>query len=444
MSSLDQPKSPESPKPLTDRLDLSPGETAAPDEKRVAKRGETQKKLTLAERLDQTTLRIDRVLGQMKDKEGKTLTPADIDRIDPTALMDLELQMENRGLLAALFLKKEGQPPVFLEDYERLGTNVEQEFSPGSEFQVHFQNNRRAERTIGAGDMLPAQVRTIMVRSNDGEERIGTRRSSPRVGYYDKDGYMPVFTGDTIIIPTEEMIRSFEEKSGMTFAEDFRKVFRTREEVEAVREEEADSKRGFIDRVRSVIEKADKDFLGYINLEFKNEFGGNLESIDTDRPASAAEKEEIGLKMGLDSHELSVLQRLFEAIATQESSGKYEAVGTQILGGSYFGECAIGRYQIMPTNWRNWSKELAGEVLLPTAANQDLVAFMKMAEYMRNFRRLNDRDRIQMVAASWFGFGDRPAAQTPDELSSRRYYGMSPKKYASDVLGHYDNLELLS
>lgn len=401
------------------------------------------------EKKEQTNDRIWQAFERLSQDKKKEITPNDIASLDADDLMELELSDKGHGLLGALFLNKNGAPPLFFDDYERFNTNAELEFLPGDALNVDFHNNSRAEKIIGAGDILPPQIRVIMVQTKNGEKRMGVRSSSPRVGYYDEHGYMPIFSGDKIIIPDESQIKAYENETQMSSSTDLRHLYFTSEEVKDQSLDEEASKHTFIQRVRESKEKGEANFLQYLELEFSEFKGINDTDIDFNARPSEDEFHDIAVAQGITTEEFPMLMRLFDAISEKESNGHYDALGVQVFGGSYFGERALGRYQIMPTNWRNWSKELKSlsgnfipdtknGLMIPSARNQDLVAFMKMAEYFNRFGSLSEDDRVQMVAASWFG--NPTHALTPSSLSTRNYYGDSPKNYATTVLGLYDKI----
>ena len=59
------------------------------------------------------------------------------------------------------------------------------------------------------------------------------------------------------------------------------------------------------------------------------------------------------------------------ALGAVESNGRYEAVNST--------SGAIGKYQIMPTNWQAWSQQYLGDAnAAPTPANQETVARAKL------------------------------------------------------------------
>lgn len=97
---------------------------------------------------------------------------------------------------------------------------------------VDFEKNNDAEWNIGAGDLLPANVRKISVQSVKNGKTLtlrGERAPSenyphpPRVGYYEKandpKSYIPIFSGDEITIENV-----FDTKQMQKLDEDLKKV----------------------------------------------------------------------------------------------------------------------------------------------------------------------------------------------------------------------------
>lgn len=68
-------------------------------------------------------------------------------------------------------------------------------------FRVVFENEIH-NATIGLGHILPPNVRRVAVTDLHGNVRIGERRADPRVGYFDGQGYIPVFNGYTVDVLT--------------------------------------------------------------------------------------------------------------------------------------------------------------------------------------------------------------------------------------------------
>ncbi|MCK5472335.1 glucosaminidase domain-containing protein [Candidatus Gracilibacteria bacterium] len=113
------------------------------------------------------------------------------------------------------------------EDFLDLRT---EKLSEGQIIDVNFCENNDAEWEIGAGDLLPANVREITVKTKDGKILQGKRAPSeeypnpPRVGYYEKSNdpssYVPIHSND------QEMVigKIFGEEEMATLNEKLKKV----------------------------------------------------------------------------------------------------------------------------------------------------------------------------------------------------------------------------
>ena len=105
----------------------------------------------------------------------------------------------------------------------------------------------------------------------------------------------------------------------------------------------------------------------------------------------------------------TVLGSFMDAISTQESGGDYDIQGTKLTSGSFEGERAHGKFQIMPGNWNNWAKEAGlGENAEKTPVNQDKVAAFKMNQYIKGALERsggNKEAAIKIAAVQWYGNG---------------------------------------
>lgn len=71
----------------------------------------------------------------------------------------------------------------------------------GLTFKIDLKGNDKFENYVGAGDMLPHTVTKILVIDTKGQQRTGTRQVvNGRAGYFDAQGYIPIFSGYTISI----------------------------------------------------------------------------------------------------------------------------------------------------------------------------------------------------------------------------------------------------
>ena len=142
-----------------------------------------------------------------KNIEGKN----DLDSISARNLMrvDKEVSKEKRGeFLSKSFLyKRSTDSEGIISEEPTDGRNLKE----GDVFFVDFGKNKSANMRIGLWQMLWVDIGYVKVNGQIGVRSI----INNRVGYYTKpsaDGYIPVFTGDTVSIPTVDEIRSFEEK----------------------------------------------------------------------------------------------------------------------------------------------------------------------------------------------------------------------------------------
>lgn len=102
--------------------------------------------------------------------------------------------------------------------------------------------------------------------------------------------------------------------------------------------------------------------------------GGMLFAVYGDRPTVA-------------QRQISI-EHFMAGLACVESSGRYNAVNRR--------SGAIGKYQIMPRNWRVWSGRFLGDTRAePTPANQEMVAFRRITNLY------NSRGTWRRVAYWW-------------------------------------------
>lgn len=89
------------------------------------------------------------------------------------------------------------------------------------------------------------------------------------------------------------------------------------------------------------------------------------------------------------------------ALATVESGGNYEALGPVMAQGSYKGDRAYGKYQVMGRNIPSWTKEALGQSMTPeeflkNPKAQDLVAAHFMRKSYEKYGSWED------AASVWF------------------------------------------
>lgn len=94
--------------------------------------------------------------------------------------------------------------------------------------------------------------------------------------------------------------------------------------------------------------------------------------------------------------------RLLGAIASVESGGNYQAIGPTVQSGLYAGEQALGKYQVMPGNLPEWSREagfptaVTPEEFLNNPEIQDRIAFVQFNKNIVRYGTVED------AASIWF------------------------------------------
>lgn len=155
-------------------------------ETNAKKKFELQKKLVRLERFD--NLKEVKSITDTRQKEAieKTIAIKDFDSVRNSDLLTLK----KRGIdIANLVLVDTKNPEKEIQSSAIKETDV---------FTVNFWANKSLDRRTGAGDILPANIRTIKINGIECE-----RRNSPRPGYYSdnkKASYQDIHDGDTIEI----------------------------------------------------------------------------------------------------------------------------------------------------------------------------------------------------------------------------------------------------
>lgn len=123
-----------------------------------------------------------------------------------------------------------------------------------------------------------------------------------------------------------------------------------------------------------------------------------------------------------------------EAIGQFESGGNYSARGPVVTSGMYKGEQAAGKYQIMPGNIPQWSKEALGysvslDEFLSSPELQDKIAQYKIGKLMNQYGNIED------VASVWFS--GRPLAKAGN---AKDVIGTTVPNYVKNVSSIYNRL----
>lgn len=158
----------------------------------------------------------------------------DLNNLTVEQLMALEKKYE--GILLYAFTD-------FADSNKKIDWNDFKTFydvpKPGQMIQIDFRGHAGAERAIGAADFLPPSVRRITVyesgdknRARTSLRRIGLKGENKYGrGFFDNDGYIPVYSGDVIVVGGDA-------KSGEGIDTDFEKKYQDYEKSEAAKEDE--------------------------------------------------------------------------------------------------------------------------------------------------------------------------------------------------------------
>ncbi|MDD3861936.1 MAG: hypothetical protein PHP74_03560 [Candidatus Gracilibacteria bacterium] len=136
--------------------------------------------------------------------EGKEMTPLDLSKLNVPSLIMLEDKYP--GILLYVFT-------------DIIGENDKIDFSKwefykkpiaGTELKVNFRGNEAANMEIGAADIFAPAVRCITVYAQGdkslartSKRRLGLKgrnRDTGDIGFFDESGYMPIFTGDVMVV----------------------------------------------------------------------------------------------------------------------------------------------------------------------------------------------------------------------------------------------------
>ena len=126
------------------------------------------------------------------------------------------------------------------------------------------------------------------------------------------------------------------------------------------------------------------------------------------------------------------ISKISEAIGHFESGGNYNARGPMVTSGKYTGERALGKYQIMPGNLPQWSKEALGKIVsaqefLASPKIQDAISQYQFGKLYQKYGNIRD------VASVWFTGG--PESQGKDK---KDVIGTTGKKYIDSVEAIYN------
>ncbi|MFA7278296.1 MAG: hypothetical protein WC101_04940 [Candidatus Gracilibacteria bacterium] len=167
--------------------------------------GELVRSIDNVARREQAEDEINKLPG-VKDVLGGVEKVEDLRKLDAKALIALEDKYE--GILLYAFTDVVGDKKKL--DFKNWSAYSKP--APGTRLQVNFRGNSDAETLLGGADLLPPSVRRVTVYANGDEEdartserRLGLKgRNRAGNGFFDKKGYIPIYSGDVIEIGGRE------------------------------------------------------------------------------------------------------------------------------------------------------------------------------------------------------------------------------------------------
>ncbi|MDD4151767.1 MAG: glucosaminidase domain-containing protein [Candidatus Gracilibacteria bacterium] len=183
--------------------------------------------------------------GTVKQKE--IMKDKNIESIEASKLLNIE--NEKSGFISKTFAYKQTKD----ERGDIIETPLDvADIKENDKIKVDFGKNNSANYRIGAGDLLPTNVKVVKIKDQNGNERVGVRsigtKSSgiTKVGYYDKGGYIPVFSGYTIEIPSleeqEKIISDLSKDVELSTDENKEKEVKTASIQDTIKDEEREEK----------------------------------------------------------------------------------------------------------------------------------------------------------------------------------------------------------
>ncbi|HBB02722.1 MAG: hypothetical protein US89_C0015G0017 [Candidatus Peregrinibacteria bacterium GW2011_GWF2_38_29] len=152
---------------------------------------------------------------------------------------------------------------------EVIALHLGEEYKVGDKVGVNFKGNESAYWNIGAGDMMLENVRTVRITDDKGQERVSTLRQGLKGGFFDANGYIPVFDNYTI-----EVLEVWDKDKMAEYKKDQAKH---REEETAqlgeIYKKNPAASRGKVKSIESVLEKPGMENLDKLLDEALNKFG---------------------------------------------------------------------------------------------------------------------------------------------------------------------------
>lgn len=126
------------------------------------------------------------------------------------------------------------------------------------------------------------------------------------------------------------------------------------------------------------------------------------------------------------------INRTAEAIGRYESGGRYNALGPVLPSGSYAGDRAYGKYQIMGKNIPSWTKQALGQSMTPQQFLKDTNAQDQTAKYFMQ-KHLDKYGTVEDVASMWLS-GKPASGNSAQDLAT----GVTVPQYIKNVMKNYN------
>jgi hypothetical protein len=126
------------------------------------------------------------------------------------------------------------------------------------------------------------------------------------------------------------------------------------------------------------------------------------------------------------------LDKLAGAIGQYESGGRYNALGPVMPSGSYAGDRAYGKYQVMGKNIPSWTKQALGYSMTPQQFLRDTAAQDATAKHFMK-QHLDRYGRPEDVASMWLS-GKPMQGNNARDLAT----GVTVPQYVQNVMKYYN------
>ena len=182
----------------------------------------------------------------------------------------------------------------------------------------------------------------------------------------------------------------------------------------------------------SSLDALTKDHKEYIDLV--DQLGQQFPNATDNEILKLIEKSTFNNDLSRSGNFSSDSDKVAEAIGQFESGNNYSARGPVVQSGQYKGERAMGRYQVMPGNLPQWSRQALGRVVterefMDSPKLQDSIARYKIGELYNKYGTLED------TASAWFtGQPLAKAGNVSDVL------GTTAPQYVKNIRSIYNRL----